>query len=76
MTEFKRVRVDRTLGSGVVAEYAPDKPTSFHMQIDTSEGPLVLEFGWNDAMYVLSMLKAAQMDTNTPFPDDPRARDG
>ena len=36
------------------------------------QGPHELRIGFGDAMYLLSMLKAIQLDLDIPFPDDPR----
>ncbi|WP_157960090.1 hypothetical protein [Albibacillus kandeliae] len=33
-----------------------------------------LRMGFLDAMFLLSNLKAMQLDTGTPFPDDPRSQ--
>ena len=50
-----------------------DQPSQIHVQYESSDGHYQLSMPFLDGMFLLSLLKAIQLDTDTPFPDDPRA---
>lgn len=48
-------------------------PTEVILEYETGAGTQEMSMPWPAAMTLLGFLKAAQLDTGTPFPDDPRA---
>lgn len=62
---------DQVLGAQL--RYALDgKPKGVAVQFDSPMGRHSVEFEFLNAMFLLSLLKSIQLDTGTPFPDDPR----
>lgn len=58
---------------GAQLRFSPTgKPDAVAVQFDSHMGRHAVEFGFLDAMFLLSLLKSIQLDTDTPFPDDPR----
>jgi hypothetical protein len=66
------LRADRIQGAQL--RYGPDdKPASIALQfLSPKQGWYTLEFSFLDGMFFLSLLKSIQLDTEFPFPDDPR----
>lgn len=48
------------------------RPDQIAIQFQTTDGVRELRMDFVQAMFVLSTLKSIQLDTKTPFPDDPR----
>ena len=48
------------------------RPDQVAIQFQTTAGYRELRMDFLQALALLSMLKAIQLDTRTPFPDDPR----
>lgn len=71
MSDIKVITVDRIQGGGVVDD-PQGNPREMHIQLSSGGSTLRLDIPWKDAMYLLSILKSAQLDTGFPFPDDPR----
>ena len=65
-------RADHILG-GLLERTIDGKPHQFRLQFEASNGPAELVMSFGDMMFLLSVVKAIQLDTATPFPDDPRA---
>ncbi len=65
-------RADRILGAWLQTDDA-GKPQSVTIQYESSGKHIDLEVSFLNAMFLLSALKSIQLDTKTPFPDDPRA---
>ncbi len=64
-------RADDILGCRVELD-AKGKPDLVSIQFRTTEGFREIQMDFIQAMFVLSGLKCIQLDTSTPFPDDPR----
>lgn len=64
-------RADRIRGAMLVTENS-GKPLGVAVHWDSAEGQKKLLIHFSDAMFLLSALKCIQLDTKTPFPDDPR----
>lgn len=64
--------VDRIEG-GVLEWDARDRPAFVELHYLVAGKPSVMRMPFDDAMAVLSIVKAIQLDTGIPFPDDPRA---
>jgi hypothetical protein len=67
------VTVDRISG-GRIERDASGKPARLHLHYFAGGQPQVMVVGFLDGMFLLSVLKSIQLDTKTPFPDDPRGK--
>lgn len=65
------LRVDRIFGGRL--SFGPDgKPEAVQIQFDARGARHCLDLPFLDAMFLWSMLRAIQLDTEFPMPDDPR----
>jgi len=59
--------------SGGLLRYAPDgAPSGLEVHIGDPQQPQKLFLSFGDAMFLLSMLRAIQLDHEIDLPDDPR----
>lgn len=63
---------DHILGARVLYDIH-GKPDAVHFQYMSTDGLQELRMNFGNAMFLLSLVKSIQLDTGTPFPDDPRA---
>lgn len=64
-------RADHILGAVLVSD-PTDQPLGVTIHWDSPDGQKKVALRFPDAMLLLAALKSIQLDTETPFPDDPR----
>lgn len=64
------------LGEIMSARVEPhhEDPKRVHIQYVAKDGPRELILSFHDAMYLLAALRAIQIQTGQPFPEDPWKR--
>lgn len=66
---------DHILGARVSAD-SKGRPEAIDVQFRTADGPggvRQVRMDFVNALFLLSLLKSIQLDSGSPFPDDPRA---
>ena len=70
--DVRAERADHILGCRVELD-GQRRPDQVAIQFATTSGFREVQMDFVQAMFLLSALKSIQLDTKTPFPDDPRA---
>jgi hypothetical protein len=70
-TDLRIQRADHILGARIELD-TKGRPDQVAIQFEDVDGPCELRLDFVQALALLSMLKCIQLDTRTPFPDDPR----
>lgn len=69
----EQVRDADRIAGGLLERDVRDRPWRFELHYTVGGKPQILRMPFDDAMALLSVVKAIQLDTGIPFPDDPRA---